>query len=93
MEVEFEGQKFVSSRDIDRERTRLSEARQRVLDHEESKYHSRKTREEEAFARGDHKWMLPGLEKDLQKKKKKKHKKEKKKKAKCLTKVQYLQET
>ena len=80
MDVEFEGQKFVSSRDIDRERTRLSEARQRVLDHEERKYHSRKTREEEAFARGDHKWMLPGLEKDLEKKKKKKHKKEKKKK-------------
>ena len=80
MDVEFEGQKFVSSRDIDRERTELSEARQRVLNNEEKKYHSRKAREEEAFARGDHKWMLPGLENDLEKKKKKKHKKEKKKK-------------
>ena len=36
MDVEFEGQKFVSSRDIDRERTELSEARQRVLNNEES---------------------------------------------------------
>ena len=80
MDVEFEGQKFVSSRELNRERTEVTEARRRILEREENKYHSRKAKEEEAFARGDHKWMLPGLDKDLEKKKKKKHKKEKKKK-------------
>ena len=69
----------MSSRDIDRERSGVREARQRILDNEERKYYAKKEKEEEAFARGDHKWMLPNLEEDLEsKKKKKKHKKEKK---------------
>ena len=79
MSFEIEGQSFVSSRDIDRERSGVREARQRILDNEERKYFAKKEKEEEAFARGDHKWMLPNLEEDLEsKKKKKKHKKEKK---------------
>ena len=76
---EIEGQSFVSSREIDKERRDVREARQRVLDTEERRHNARREKEEEAWARGDHKWMLPGLEEDLDtRKKKKKHKKEKK---------------
>jgi len=79
MSYEIEAQRFVSSRVINKEREDVREARQRILDHEERKYNARREKEEEAFARGDHKWMLPNLEEELDsKKKKKKHKKEKK---------------
>lgn len=81
MDVEIEGQKFVSSRTINRERQELREARENVLKNAEKKYMARVEKEEQAIARGDNKWMLPELEKELEsKKKKKKHKKEKKKK-------------
>merc|ERR1712098_518500 len=79
MSYEIEAQRFVSSRVIEKEREDVREARQRILDHEERKYNARREKEEEAYARGDHKWMLPHLEEGLDsKKKKKKHKKEKK---------------
>eukprot|EP00092_Neocalanus_flemingeri_P033318 GFUD01036233.1.p1 GENE.GFUD01036233.1~~GFUD01036233.1.p1 ORF type:complete len:820 (+),score=317.06 GFUD01036233.1:41-2500(+) len=81
MDVEIEGQKFVSSRTISLEREQVRDARDTVLKVAERKYQARVEREEQKVARGDHKWMLPDLEKDLEsKKKKKKHKKEKKKK-------------
>ena len=76
---EIEGQSFVSSRDIDKERRDVRDARQRVLDTAERKHNAKREKEEEAWARGDHKWMLPGLDEDIDaRKKKKKHKKEKK---------------
>merc|ERR1712029_849800 len=62
MSYEIEAQRFVSSRVINKEREDVREARQRILDHEERKYNARREKEEEAFARGDHKWMLPNLE-------------------------------
>merc|ERR1711915_516922 len=76
MDVEIEGQKFVSSRTINRERQELREARVNVLKNAEKKYMARVEKEEQAIARGDNKWMLPELEKELEsKKRKKKHKK------------------
>jgi len=82
MDVEFEGQSFVSSRDIEQERAAVRAARERVLHTAERKFEARREREEQAVARGDTQWMLPGLAADIEQanKKKKKHKKEKKKK-------------
>merc|ERR1712106_487665 len=52
----------------------VREARETVLKSAERKYQARVEREEQKVARGDHKWMLPDLEKDFDsKKKKKKH--------------------
>jgi len=81
MDVEIEGQKFVSSRTISKEREQVRKDRETVLKNAERKYQARVEREEQKVARGDHKWMLPNLDEDLTKKKKK-HKKEKKKKKK-----------
>merc|ERR1719350_2603373 len=77
--MEIEVQKFVSSKEIGRERREVQEARERVLRDAESKAVARQARQEEATARGDHKWMLPNLEEQLGKKKKKKKEKKKKK--------------
>jgi len=81
MDIEIEEQKFVSSRMISKEREHVREDRETVLRNAERKHNARVEKEEQKVARGDHKWMLPELDKDLEiKKKKKKHKKEKKKK-------------
>jgi len=71
----------VSSRTINQERNQLREDRETVLKNAERKYNARIEKEEMKVARGDHKWMLPELDQELEmSKKKKKHKKEKKKK-------------
>ena len=81
MEQEIEGQKFVSSRTINLEREQLRVDRETVLRNAERNYNARREKEEMKVARGDHKWMLPNLDEELDsRKKKKKHKKEKKKK-------------
>jgi len=81
MEQEIEGQKFVSSRTINLEREQLRVDRETVLRNAERNYNARREKEEMKVARGDHKWMLPILDEELDsRKKKKKHKKEKKKK-------------
>ena len=81
MEQDIEGQKFVSSRTINLEREQLRVDRETVLRNAERNYNARREKEEMKVARGDHKWMLPNLDEELDsRKKKKKHKKEKKKK-------------
>merc|ERR1712179_378036 len=81
MEQEIEGQKFVSSRTINLEREQLRVDRETVLRNAEKNYNARREKEEMKVARGDHKWMLPDLDQELDsRKKKKKHKKEKKRK-------------
>lgn len=77
--MEIEVQKFVSTKEISKERSEVREARERVLKDAERKAEARFAREEQAQARGDNKWMLPELDQQLQKKKKKKKEKKKKK--------------
>ena len=80
VKMEIEVQKFVSTKEISKERAEVREARERVLRDAERKAEARFAREEQAQARGDNKWMLPDLDEQLQKKKKKKKKEKKKKK-------------
>ena len=67
VKMEIEVQKFVSTKEISKDRAEVREARERVLRDAERKAEARFAREEQAQARGDNKWMLPDLDEQLQK--------------------------
>lgn len=78
---------FRSSREIKKEREEKRIAREKVLNQAKTQYEHEERKREQAKARGEDTWMLPSLEKRIEKdkehyEKSKKHKKEKKKKKK-----------
>uniref|UniRef100_A0A8W8I2B8 CWF19-like protein 2 n=2 Tax=Magallana gigas TaxID=29159 RepID=A0A8W8I2B8_MAGGI len=78
---------FRSSREIKKEREEKRIAREKVLNQAKTQYEREERKREQAKARGEDTWMLPSLEKRIEKdkehyEKSKKHKKEKKKKKK-----------
>ncbi|XP_034949207.1 CWF19-like protein 2 [Chelonus insularis] len=77
---------FESARVKAAQREAIEKARENILTEAEEKYHRKRAEKEKARLRGDDKWMLPSVEKNLSseksKKKRKKEKKEKKSKKK-----------
>ncbi|XP_061174042.1 CWF19-like protein 2 [Saccostrea echinata] len=78
---------FESSRELDRKRKEKNTARQKILNQAKKEYEKEERKREQAKARGEDTWMLPSLEKRIEKEKEhyeksNKHKKEKKKKKK-----------